>query len=97
MTLREGAIEAAEYPLLDTLAMVAAKWLRIDHEEAMQREDIREAAHIVTAASMDLWLDYLEAHADELPNDIWNPDRASYLHPSDITTLIGVLRSEKAR
>ena len=45
--------EAAKVPYLDTLAMFASKMLRITHEEAMEREDIKEAARLVARASVD--------------------------------------------
>ncbi len=45
-------IEAAEYPILDTLAMFASKFLGITHEEAMKCDDIKEAARLIANAAV---------------------------------------------
>lgn len=49
-------IEAATYPITDTIAMLASKLLKISHEDAMKRTDIQEAGKIVTLATLELAL-----------------------------------------
>lgn len=43
-------VERSRLPVLDSIAMIASKWLGIAHEEAMDRADIQEAATVITKA-----------------------------------------------
>lgn len=43
-------VERSRFPVLDSIGMIASKWLRITHDEAMQRPDIQEAATIIAKA-----------------------------------------------
>ena len=45
-------VEAAAFPILDTLAMSWHKLLGISHEEAMQREDFKEMATTLARAAL---------------------------------------------